>query len=145
MFLLKQLDTNSPLKWEYFGQFKRKCNSSSTEFKLQFLQVLSFMGVFGIVYLPISIWSLWLLVLNLVILTLSLSLLTTDTYFSNLKTLLNNLYVLILSLICSSLDHCFSNLHWKHFRNFNKKLFLRDLDCYRSVIGHFYSEYFWYS
>ena len=62
--LLSCLQIRRSLTTVYFGHTIRKCFSSSTLFIVHCLHCLSITGVFEIVCLPISMCSLWELVLN---------------------------------------------------------------------------------
>ena len=79
----------SPLN---FGHLVRKWVSSSISWFVQFVHILSFLGI--LVYLPVSIKSLWADVCNLQMDFLYSYIFTNVKYFSNLKLVFKNKYPL---------------------------------------------------
>ena len=70
MYLLRSL-------W-YLGHSNKKWHSFSTTCISHILHILPLTGIFGLSYLPVSMRSLWALILNLVRLTLAILSLTID-------------------------------------------------------------------
>ena len=122
LFLFRTLSKNAPLSTLNFSHAIIKWTSSSIQFLLHFLQVRSSIGVLGCVYLPVSIWRLWLLVRSRVRLILLLKFLTAVRKFSYWKI---NLNFLLLTFIHHSLFTGWYNYTKNHT---NKDLLLDDLD-----------------